>query len=362
MFFRLFSLFIFICSVILVDENAYAAEMDFRPILRCSEDQPLFMIQFGLFSEAESRKSFTNSIMPISSLWPSLIPAEDGACQLKNSSTIQLSSEGYYKNGKFSLKIGDHYAYSNKSFFSENDDAVYDLNTMIVFQNGTLTECRKIKNETHKFASLCNSETRRMHHDLDGLERKRLLRFQVAKERGIVDEKPSPFCESLKPLKLRYAQQYKRPPNKFEIDFLKFEEQRAYNLYATFTDINDDGEADLIYRIAGSSESFYGSFLAIFLNTDEFITAFEADYKKPNGSYDEWFKSGKWKDNLFSGGMAGSSVRYVYNRPLRLNGKSYIYTSEAVIYASDVVHIKIPAEILYEIHTDGTKTPVCIYP
>ena len=355
MFFRLVFLSILIFSVNLVDKKAYAAETEFRPVLRCSEDQPLFIIQFGLFSTAGTRKAITQTLMQISSLWPSLTPAEDGACKLKNAQAIQLSSQGDYKNGSFSLKIGDHYAYSDKAFFSDNSEAVYDLNTVIIFQNDSLTECREVKHETHEFAVLCNSELRRLYADIDRDERIRLYRFQVAKERGIVDSKPSSFCESLKPLNLRAAEQYKRPPNQFEIDFLKFEEKRGFNFYATFTDINDDGETDLIYRQAGYDESFYGSFLAIFLNSNEFNTAFESDYKKPRRSLNELFKSGKWKDNLFSGGMAGSNVRYVYNRPLRLNGKSYISTSEA--YPK-----KIPSEILYEIHTDGTKKPVCIYP
>ena len=357
MILRLLILISLICNVNLVCEKAYAdetrlhPEFSFQPELRCSEDEPVFIIQFGLFTEAGVRKSYTNSIMPISRLWPNLTPAEDGACQLNDSTAVQLRSEGDYKNGKFSLWIDDHSAYSHKAFFSENDEAVYDLNTMIVFQNGSLTECRQVKNETHEFASLCNRETRRMYHNIDGLERGRLGRFQVAKDRGIVGSKPSSFCESLKPLRLKNAEQYKRPPNDFEVDFLKFDEERAFSLDATFTDINDDGETDLIYRIAGYDESFYGSFLAIFLNRDELFPAFESDRMFP----DDLFKSGKWKDNLFSGGMAGSSVRYVFNRPLRLNGKSYIYTSE---YVSK----KIPSEILYEIHTDGTKTPACVYP
>ena len=360
MILRLLILISLICSVNLGGAKAYADEtrlhpvFSFRPELRCSEDESVFIIQFGLFTEAGVRKSYTNSIMPISRLWPNLTPAEDGACQLKNSSPIQLTADGDYKNGKFSLRIGDHYIYSDTAFFSENDEAVYDLRTMIVFQDGRLTECRQVKNETHEFAALCNRETRRMHDDVDGDERKRLRRFQVAKDRGIVDRDLSPFCKSLKPLYLKYAEQYKRPPNDFEVDFLKFDEERAFSLDATFTDINDDGETDLIYRMAGYSNSFYGSFLAIFLNRDAFSFDFESDYKT-RGSTEDWFKSSKWKDNLFSGGMAGSSVRYVFNRPLRLNGKSYIYTSE---YVSK----KIPSEILYEIHTDGTKTPACIYP
>jgi len=357
MFFRPLFLFILTFTVSFGAKKAYAYSMDFRPILRCSEDQSIFMIQFGFFDDSGTRKSHVHTIPPYRNLWSSLSPAEDGTCKIETTKAIQLSSKRDYESGKFSLKIADHYAYSDTAFFSENPQAVYDFNTVIIFQNGTLTECRKVTHKTDQLAVLCNNEARRLHDDIDGQERERQRRFNVAKDRGIVDEKPSTFCESLKPLQLRAAYQYKRPTNQYETDFLIFEEERSYGLHATFTDINDDGETDLIYRIAGYSESFYGSFLATFLNTDEFKTGFEADYKIKGltGSTEKWFELPKWKDNLFSGGMAGSSVRYVYNRPVRLNGKSYIFTSEAV-------REKIPSEILYEVNADGTKTPVCVYP
>lgn len=357
MFLRTVFLLIIIFTITSVGKSAYAEDTDFRPVLRCSEEQSIFMIQFGLFNQNGTRKSLTQSIMPMTDLWTELTPAEDGVCRFKRGQSITLRYNGDYKDGGFTLQISDSFAYKRKAFFSENEAGIYDLNTTIVFQlgplkDGTLTECRKVEHKDHEFAILCNSETRRI--DLDEQDRVRLHRQSVAKKRGIIDGELSPFCESLKPLNLKNTYTNTRPPNEFEIDFLKFEEKRKYGLHANFSDINDDGKIDLIYQEAGSSESFYGSFLAIFLDRSEFNTAFEEDFRLSFKSNDQ-FKSGIWAKNLFSGGMAGSSVRYVYNHPLRLNGKSYIYTSEEISK-------KIPSEILYEVNIDGSKTPVCIYP
>lgn len=343
------SLFILVTIFLLVNMPSASADT-FQRIgaLKCDTDRNTFIIRFGLLwnDDAAEKAELSQAPPTIISHWSTLAQKPQQSCQLSNGKQVSLSIKvgqsfahgmgGANPDASFTLTVGQETVYFENVFFQGYSIGKYAVSS-VFYKEGALSEC-SVDN--------CIDVSNRLAGD--ALSAAEVSAQEKASQKKNLKESLSPFCEEIRT---------NLPPDSND-SYEHIGRIPSGHLYAVDMDINNDGKTDKVFRIAGSSHYFDGSYLIVFTGEQEKITDFLHVFKKdgyeigvePNIKF-----LPEWGAYFISMGLSGSSARYVHNVPFAYKDKNYIYTTE---HNKE----KIPSTSISLITPNNQSRTVCEYP
>ena len=345
--------------LLLLPSPARADEPHREAYLTCDPGHDRFVIRFGLrYNEAPAETAdLAPTSLPDAQQLQGQPFAGEGSCTLANGTKVELGfaeaqafghgQGGGDPNATFTLSFDGTALYFRRTFYSGYGSSTYDLSA-VAYESQTLLACPgPAAGSEPPTPAPCRDESSR----LQALSEPFPERFDIYSDEEktqLIDDlrrrqltaRLSPFCQELE---------------RVEKFFVSFAPDESSPLESAQLDINNDGKADRVVRVADDNHYFDGSFLVVYPGgetgepgEDTLIDIDPEDVRTV-------FASSKWPAVLISLNE-NVSPRYSRNEVFAYEGKNYVLSSTAKTSM-------IPAKVvsILSAKTSMPKT-LCEYP
>lgn len=330
---------ILFCSPAKADWSQQTATLD------CNADTNSFIITFERVwnGDEDERTKISAQNRPAGySYFP------NGICSLSNGERVALSfragqafpygAGGADPDGFFTLSINDHYIYYDFKHYSGHGEERPHISS-IKYENGRLEATGKdgVIDQTERLTSnhLTQQEIDSFWHD----RRKESYRSSVPE-----------YCKDMDFNALLKTVEF-TPLDRSQLG------ASGFNLSSASTDMDNDGQNETVYLLSQQTHYFYGAVLVSFFANSEAEQKFIMPHTQEKLDFDQIGISPMDGLGAYSIALSNGTFtpRYQFNRPFRLNGKTYV-----VSWAHN--RNDLPAATVSIINHDKSVSIMCNYP